>query len=170
MRGTTFVMAFLLLSGFAGACSTSIQEGGDSVDNVFNEVIARERTALDRWVTGDPDGYLDILAPEVTYFDPYQEKRTDGLDAMVALLGPIRNVKLPFTEPRYEMIDPKVQRYGDVALLTFNLVNYGKVSGQPETVLARWNSTQVYRRIDGQWKIIHSHWSYTKPELAQPTR
>lgn len=32
---------------------------------------------------------------------------------MVAVLGPIRNVKLPFTEPRYEMIAPKVQRYGD---------------------------------------------------------
>jgi ketosteroid isomerase-like protein len=139
------------------------------VDSVFEEVVARERAALDRWVTGDPDGYLEILAPDVTYFDPNQEKRTDGLDAMVALLGPIRHVKLPFTEPRYEMIDPKVQRYGDVALLTFNLINYGKLSAR-ETVLARWNATQVYRRVDGEWRITHSHWSYTKPELAQATR
>lgn len=140
------------------------------MDNALNELVARERAALDRWVTGDPDGYLEIMAPEVTYFDPHQAKRTDGLNAMVALLGPIRNVTLPFTEPRYEMIDPTVQRYGDVALLTFNLVNYGKVSGQPETILARWNSTEVYRRIDGQWKIVHSHWSFTKPELAPATR
>jgi hypothetical protein len=50
------------------------------VDRTFNEVVARERAALDRWVTGDPDGYLDISASEVTYFDPYQEKRTDGLN------------------------------------------------------------------------------------------
>jgi ketosteroid isomerase-like protein len=140
------------------------------VDSVLNEVVARERAALDRWVTGDPDGYLEILAREVTYFDPNQEQRTDGLDAMVALLGPIRNVTLPFTEPRYEMIAPKVQQYGDVALLTFNLVNYAKMAGQPEAVLSRWNATQVYRRIDGQWKIVHSHWSYTKPELAPATR
>jgi ketosteroid isomerase-like protein len=170
MQRTTVLMACLLLSGFTAACSTFIQEGGDSVDNVFNEIVARERGALDRWITGDPDGYLEILAPEVTYFDPNQEKRTDGLNAMVALLGPIRNLTLPFTEPRYEMIDPKIQRYGDVAVLTFNLVNYGKMSGQPEGVLTRWNSTQVYRRIGGEWKIVHSHWSYTKPELAPATQ
>jgi ketosteroid isomerase-like protein len=57
------------------------------------------------------------------------------------------------------MIDPKVQRHGDVALLTFNLVNYGKLPDAPERVLARWNSTEVYSRIGGTWKIIHSHWS-----------
>jgi hypothetical protein len=32
-------------------------------------------------------------------------------------------------------------------------------------VLARWNSTEVYSRINGQWKIIHSHWLYTMPQL-----
>jgi ketosteroid isomerase-like protein len=164
------LLAFLVLSGLAGACNRSIQEGGSSVDSVFNEVVARERAALDRWVRGDPDGYLEILAREVTYFDPNQERRTDGLDAMTALLGPIRNVKLPFTEPRYDMIEPQLQQYGDVALLTFNLINYGRLSGQPETVLARWNATQLYRRVDGQWRIAHSHWSYTKPELAQATK
>jgi ketosteroid isomerase-like protein len=66
------------------------------------------------------------------------------------------------------MIDPKVQCHGDIAVLSFNLINYGKVGGRPEAVLARWNATQVYRQIEGQWKIIHSHWSYSKPELKQP--
>lgn len=167
MRKAVLSMTFLLLSGFAGSCGTPVQEGRDTVDSVFDELTAIERSALDRWVTGDPYGYLDILAPEVTYFDPNQERRTDGLDAMIALLGPIKNIKLPFTDARYEMIAPKIQHHGDVALLTFNLVNCGKLSGQPETVLARWNSTQVYRRIDGKWKIIHSHWSYIKPEPKQ---
>jgi ketosteroid isomerase-like protein len=135
------------------------------VDSVFEEIIAMERSALDRWVRGDPQGYLDIFAPEVTYFDPNQEKRTDGLDAMMALLGPIKDIELPFTDPRYEMIAPRVQHQGDVALLTFNLVNYAKLADQPEGVLSRWYATEVYRRIDGQWKFIHSHWSYMKPEL-----
>jgi hypothetical protein len=31
----------------------------------------------------------------------------------------------------------------------------------------RWNSTEVYLRVGGTWKIVHSHWSYTKPELKQ---
>ena len=82
-------------------------------------------------------------------------------------LAPIKNMRRMVKDPRYEMIDPKVQRHGDVALLTFNRVNYGKLADQPETVLARWNSTEVYCRIDGKWKIVHSHWSYVKPELKQ---
>jgi hypothetical protein len=66
------------------------------------------------------------------------------------------------------MIDPKVQRYGDVAVLTFNLVNYGKPGIGEESVVARWNSTEVYSRIAGKWRIIHSHWSHMKPQVKGP--
>jgi ketosteroid isomerase-like protein len=65
------------------------------------------------------------------------------------------------------MIEPKVQHHGDVALLTFNLVNYGKLLNRSESVLASWNSTEVYGRSDGKLKIIHSHWSYIQPEVKQ---
>jgi hypothetical protein len=85
----------------------------------------------------DPQGYLDLKAPEVTYFDPYTESRVDGLDAMQVRLAPMRKIKPRLTDPRYEMIDPKVQCHGDMARLMFNLVNYGKVPGAPERVLAR---------------------------------
>jgi ketosteroid isomerase-like protein len=118
-------------------------------------------------VRGDPDGYLELFTPDVTYFDPNQDRRVDGLETMRTLLGAIRGVKLPFTEPRYEMKDPKVQGFRDLALLTFQVVNYAKLDGAPETVLNRWNATQLYRRIDGEWKIAHSHWSYTKPDMRQ---
>jgi hypothetical protein len=45
---------------------------------VGDEILAFERAALDRWGKGDPDGYLVISAPDVTYFDPYVEHRLDG--------------------------------------------------------------------------------------------
>jgi ketosteroid isomerase-like protein len=35
-------------------------------------------------------------------------------------------------------------------------------------VLARWNATEVYREADGAWRIIHTHWSFTQPQLAGP--
>ena len=66
------------------------------------------------------------------------------------------------------MIAPKVQRHGDTAVLTFRLVNYGKRPDGTERVTVRWNSTEVYAWMGGTWKIVHSHWSYTKPELKQP--
>ena len=37
-----------------------------------------------------------------------------------------------------------------------------------ETVLGRWNATEVYRKADGAWRIIHTHWSFTRPQLATP--
>jgi ketosteroid isomerase-like protein len=134
---------------------------------LLEELVALERSALDRWIKLDPQGYLDLQAPEVTYFDPFTERRVEGLDAMQVRLASMKKMKPPFTDPWYEMIDPKVQRHGDVALLTFNLVNYGKLPGTPERVLARWNSAEVYSRIGGTWKIIHSHWSYIQQELKQ---
>jgi uncharacterized protein (TIGR02246 family) len=138
--------------------------------DVAGHIISLERAALDRWITADPDGYLSLYAKDATYFDPYREKRANGLDELNMHLGAVRGVKLPFTEPRYEMIDPTVTIDGDVAVLTFNLVNYGKPLGSTEEkVLARWNATEVYRAMDGVWRLIHTHWSFTQPQLGAPT-
>ena len=132
------------------------------------EIIALERSALDRWIMFDPQGYLDLSAPEVTYFDPFRDKRIDGLETLKALVEPIKQAKGSITEPRYDMIDPKVQQYGDVAVLTYNLTNYGKTSG-PEGVLAQWNASQVYARTGKTWKIVHTHWSFIKPDIKPRT-
>src|SRR5262245_19102427 len=86
-------------------------------------VIALERAALDRWGRGDPNGYLENYAPEITYFDPFQERRIDGRVAMEKMLEPIRG---KVNVPSYEMIAPKVQQHGDVAVLTYNLVSQGR--------------------------------------------
>jgi ketosteroid isomerase-like protein len=125
-------------------------------------LIGLERSALDRWIKLDPQGYLDLQAPDVTYFDPFTERRVDGLDAMQVRLAPMKKMKPPFTDPRYEMIDPKVQRHGDVAFLTFNLVNYGRLPDPPERVLARWNATEVYRRTGGTRSSIAIGRTYSR--------
>ena len=130
-----------------------------------DSIIALERGALDRWGRGDPQGYLDVYARDITYFDPMREKRIDGFEAMKQALEPIKGlVKID----HYEMIDPQVYRAGDAAILTYNLVSHGRSPGG-EAMAVRWNSTGVYAQIDGQWKIVHSHWSYTKPELKIPS-
>lgn len=124
-------------------------------------LIDRERAALDRWGRGDPAGYLSIYSPDVTYFDPLREARADGIAAMQAYYAPITGkIKVD----RYDMISPKVQIRGDVAVLSYQLASYGtSASGRPYVV--RWNSTKVYARSGTEWKIIHDHWSYLKPDL-----
>lgn len=136
-------------------------------DDVFHsgQIIAMERAALERWGNGDPSGYFEIFAPEVTYFDPTTPERVDGRDALQEKLEAWRG---KISVSRFDMQRPLVQRRGDTAVLTFNLLSYRAEAGSDERLLARWNATEIYSRIDGNWRITHSHWSYITPELVQP--
>lgn len=80
-------------------------------------IISMECAALDRWIRGDPSGFLEISAPDVVYFDPYRAKRIDGLEALTALYREIWGKVLL---DRYELLNPLVQVVGDAAVLTFN--------------------------------------------------
>ncbi len=114
-------------------------------------IIAMERSALRRWGSGDPSGFLEISAPDVVYFDPFQPRRIDGLEALARYYEGLRG---KIRIERDEMINPRVQRVGDAAVLTFDYASYG-VDGAEH----RWHCTEVYRYRDGQWRIIQTHWS-----------
>jgi len=134
--------------------------------SVADSVIAAEKSALDRWGRGDPQGYIETYSPDITYFDPFTEKRVDGIAGMKAMLAAITG-KVHID--RYEMLNPRVQQSGDIAVLTFNLASHVRnPDGSP--MIVRWNSTEVYRRMSGKWRIIHNHWSFTKPDLKQPPK
>ncbi len=115
-------------------------------------ILSMERAALDRWGRGDPGGFLEICDPDVVYFDPYREKRVDGLPALTDLY---RSIWGQVRIDHYELLNPLVQVCGGAAVLTFNYVS---TSGSQES---RWNCTEVYRRHPDGWRIIQTHWSYT---------
>ncbi|MBI5244519.1 MAG: nuclear transport factor 2 family protein [Elusimicrobia bacterium] len=127
-------------------------------EDIVSEIVAQERKALDRWGNGDPGEFVELSAPEVTYFDPHLERRIDGQEALrdyyASLAGKIRI-------DRYELLNPKVQVHGDIAVLTFNYVSWSTAGGK--TTESRWNCTEVYARIDREWRIIQTHWSLTRP-------
>ena len=124
-----------------------------NTQEITAELIALESAALERWGNGDPAGFLEICASDVVYFDPYQEKRIDGLDALTQFYKTIWGM-VDFDH--FELLNPLVQVGGDLAVLTFNFVSY---AGDNES---RWNCTEVYRFDDNRWQIIQTHWSYTR--------
>jgi len=147
--------ALAILAGATSACAGRVKP---------ETIIAIERQALDRWGRGDPQGFLETYAPDVTYFDPFQPRRVDGQSTMQALYGPIAG-KVHVTS--YELLVPLVQQEGNMAVLSYNLVSHATApSGEPLAV--RWNSSTVYRRSHGEWKIVHSHWSFTGPPPNAP--
>src|SRR5262245_55562734 len=118
--------------------------------SVSEQILALERRALERWGQGDPDSYLEISAPDVVYFDPYLERSLVGLEALRAHYDAIRG-KISIT--RFEILEPQVQLAGAIAVLSFRFHSWGGT----ENAL-RWNATEVYRRDDPGWRIIHTHW------------
>jgi len=151
------VFSMAVLSALLAVVSCTLAASDYSPD----DIIALERGALDRWGKGDPEGFLELMSEDETYFDPMTEKRIDGREALRKYFAPfVGKIRIE----RVEIMDPKVQRQRDLDVLTFNLADYGaQFDGGPKST-ARWNCTEVYQRIDGKWKIVHSHWSYTKPE------
>ena len=122
---------------------------------IAQTIINLEKSALDRWGKGDPSGCLELCAQEVTYFDPFLDHRITGLAELTRYYEGLRG-KISIV--RYELINPAVSVVGDVAVLTFNYVSY---SGDNEP--SRWNCTEVYRNFGGDWRIIQTHWSFTRP-------
>ena len=125
---------------------------------IIEKIIALEQSALEAWHNGNPSPYLELYSQDFTYFDPVQERRLDGLDKIKELYESMRGkVKMD----KFEIINPVVQLTGSMAVLTYNLQSY---SGE---ALWKENCTEVYRlEENNEWKIVHSHWSFTKPSIG----
>jgi ketosteroid isomerase-like protein len=126
---------------------------------IQRELMKLEDGAMERWRQGDPMGWAEIAAPEVIYVDAMSTKPVVGLEAysrfLEALKGQIHYQGSEYTRP-------KAVVYGDVALLTYN---YQATDREADGAVKRypaWNTTEVYARLGGAWKIIHTHWSYLR--------
>lgn len=123
--------------------------------DIAQMIIALETAALEQWNQGNPSGYLDLYAADITYFDPFFEKRLDGIEALRTYYEGARG---QVQVDKYEMIDPVVAVTETMAVLSYNLVS--EAGGK----IWRWNCTEVYRlEAPGVWKIVHNHWSPVKP-------
>jgi ketosteroid isomerase-like protein len=121
-----------------------------SRESAAEAILALERAAMDRWGSGDPGGFLEISDPAVTYFDPFRERRVDGREALARIYEDLRG---QVHIDRYEFQLPLVQIWGDLAVLSYDFESWNQ--GVP----TRWHSTEVYRRTERGWRIIHTHWS-----------
>jgi ketosteroid isomerase-like protein len=140
----------IILIGAAAAALCGLAAAADTDAQIARELVALERQAMDGWAKGNPDPLLAISDPDITYFHVMTEKRLDGLAAVKALYEGFRGASL---FDSYDLVDPKVQASGDVAVLTYVFVRrIGEAT-------SRWNATQVYQKKKDGWRVIHSHWS-----------
>jgi ketosteroid isomerase-like protein len=130
-------------------------------DGVLGELMALESAAMERWRKGDPWGFTELYAPEITYFDSGTPQRLNGLEAMKAEYA-LREGKIHFDV--MEFIAPRVQVLDKTAVLTYRF--FSTQLNPDGSILSRipWNCSEVYVRFDDKWRIVHNHWSLIKCE------
>ncbi|MHC3125387.1 YybH family protein [Acinetobacter sp. GN11] len=132
-----------------------------NLQKVTKEVFELERSFNERWSTGDNSGYLDNYHEDISYFDPALESLLVGRDAVVDHIEKL--YKNPLIV-RSEYLNPHVitSEAGDLAILSYNLRSYVTDDNGAEKLLRAWNATEVYQKISGAWRIVHSNWAITQ--------
>lgn len=133
----------------------------ETYPGVLGELMGLESAAMERWRRGDPWGFVDLYAPMITYMDSGTPARINGLEAMKAEYK-LREGKIFYDVQ--EFLSPMVQVLDDTAVLTYRFLS---TTLKPDgSILKRvpWNCTEVYVKMDGQWHIVHNHWSLIKGE------
>jgi ketosteroid isomerase-like protein len=119
------------------------------------KILEMEKNALEKWYAGDPSAYIAIMDDEIGYFEPSLEKRLDGREPLKEMYESLRG---KVHAEKFDMLNTRVQATENMAVLSCNLISIE--GGIPY----RWNCTEVFAlNKHGQWKLIHSHWSQTKP-------
>jgi uncharacterized protein (TIGR02246 family) len=127
-------------------------------------ILSLENQAMERWRNGDPGGFVELSAEDITYVDPGLASPIIGLEQYRSYMQQVQG-KIHYQGS--EFIDPKIVTIGDAAVLSYN---YRSTELTPSgTVLNQtpWNASEVYFRRDGQWKIVHTHWSFIKHKLPE---
>jgi ketosteroid isomerase-like protein len=138
-----------------------------------DEILALlDRHLASIWA-GDLQTYRATTAPDVTFFEWYiSTQRIDGLDfhlretAAMAEAAAARRSRGEHYEIQHEVLAPKVQRYGDIAILTYTLLmRYLSDTGVRHT---EHNETRVFQRREGGWQLVHCHKSPMWPAPHAP--
>ena len=144
----------MIFVGVAVLSLTLIAQAGDN--EVAEEVIAVTKAQWAAEMRKDVSAAMKNVADDYTEFNPDYPTRLDG-KAMNVRLSEVFNSGSGDTVAA-EMANPKVQVYGDVAILTYNYIGAAKnKDGEIESVKAK--STRVYVKQGGQWMLVHANFA-----------
>lgn len=129
---------------------------GSRAEAVTEQILEFERRALEEWASGNPAGYFEGSALDMSYFDDIGAgSRIDGIEALRAYAATLQSSIPAHT---FDLSNVRVQLYGSVAIMTFLYLPFD-LEGTPSTP---WKATTVFRRFGEQWRRVHANWSEVK--------
>ena len=145
------VVLVILASGlFFMTKGTSIEANQQAI---AASIIAREKGSFEAWQRKDKAYFADFLTDDATFFswmNPYLET-----DPKANFLPKFEQYAEMMKFNDYAMYNPRVQVYGDTAVLTYNSSISASFGGQPINYTAK--VTSVYVKQGNTWRVVHGH-------------
>ena len=146
-----FAISFLALS-----ILTLLATGGRAADSpqaVAALIIAREKASVEAWERKDKAFFADLMVDDATYFSPMHPYLSENpKENFLPKFEKYAEI-IKFTD--FQMYNPRVQVYGDTAVLTYNSSVAATMGGQPMSYTAK--VTSVYVKQGNAWRVVHAH-------------
>ncbi len=150
-------MRRMVLLPLVGVALVSLPAAAQMNSQVAEEVIAITKAQWAAEMAKKPAATsMQNVADECTEFGLDSPTRLDGKALNMRLAEAFSSASGQFVA--MEMANPKVQVYGDVAILTYNFIGMTKdQEGEIEPLLAK--STRVYAKMNGKWMLVHANFA-----------
>lgn len=151
-----YLSIFIMLGSAAlgiGYFATRSASADPSQHAIANLIIAREKASFEAWQRKDKAFFADLLTEDATYFgpnNPYLET-----DPKVNFLPKFEQIADMIKYVDFQMYNPRVQIYGDTAVLTYNTNVMATFGGQPLNYTGKM--TSVYVKQGNTWRVVHGH-------------
>jgi len=144
-----FILGYLVVA----TAESLFAQDAKAQSAIAAQVIAREKASAEAWQRKDKSFFMDFFLDDATYFGPMspyleinpKENFLPKMDKMFEL----------FKMEEFQMYNPRVQVYGDTAILTYNSSVMANFAGQPMNYTGKM--TVVYVKHNGVWKVAHGH-------------
>lgn len=147
------VVLFVLLGGSVCLFAASNTAAEPSQQAIAQQIIAREKAAGEAWQKKDKAFWADYLADDSTAFfaqSPYLES-----EPKVNLLPKFEQYTEMMKTLDFQMYNPRVQVYGETAVLTYNASSMVNMAGRVMSYTSK--VTSVYVKQGNTWRIVHMH-------------
>lgn len=150
-------LSLLMILLAVSVCTLAVFAGGsraaESTEAISAQVIAREKASFDAWQRKDKAFFENYLADDSTFFSP--EGPYLQTEPKVNFLPKFEKYAEMFKINDFQMYNPRVQVYGDTAILTYNSAVSVSMGGQPISYTAK--VTSVYVKQGNAWRVVHAH-------------
>ena len=102
--------------------------------------------------SGKKEIYQELVSDDLTCFEPETKgAAVQGLDFHFFFIENF-NATQPY---HLELVNPTIRVYGDVGYTAYTLILLRKKNG--EAAITKVNETRIFKKFDGNWKMVHFH-------------